>query len=539
MNVQQSQNGIGRATAVDPNHVVVEEVTEADGGPVLRLNLATSLEIQQLIRVMETSNQLNHQRLQDMAQTIATQNAQINERFDRLLGHQNGQNGNQVAPNGVLAVGPQVEVQPNVLCANLGANPPQPNPPAGGNLAPVINVPPIGNNPYVGANQFQGFLPYNQLCLQVHQGAGVNIVGPHINQFARIGRWNNLGGNANLNNPPLRNQAIDRGAIEQMIQDIVPHARRIGRPVYRRPYPEHFDREEFPRGFKVLDFVLFSGDGFQSSVEYIGRLTAQCAEIGHREALKLRLFPSTLTGAAFSWYVKLPQNSFPNWQTMEQIFHEQFYRPEPEVLMADLAKMHQGSNESVQEYLGKFREAKARCTVNMPEHEFVKLAQGGLLLDLRKKFEGIEFCDIYDLRLQVDRYEALLKEEQQKNRPTSWPTFYRDLPKPSTSRTTAIHVVDIKDVDSKEINEEVFQEEEEELAGINLAEIVASGPHVCKALSKASKDQRPMTVQISKFSGTSQKRVGTKSYTFDISKAELIFDQLLKEKRVGTKSQWS
>ncbi|CAL2229268.1 unnamed protein product [Prunus armeniaca] len=116
---------------------------------------------------------------------------------------------------------------------------------------------------------------------------------------------------------------------------------------------------------------------------------AQCSEIGHCEALKLRLFPSTLTGAAFSWYVKLPQHSVPNWQVMEQVFHEQFYRPEPEVSMADLAKISQKPSESVQEYLGRFREARARCTGNMPEHEFAKLAQGGLLLDLQKKFEGV------------------------------------------------------------------------------------------------------------------------------------------------------
>lgn len=38
----------------------------------------------------------------------------------------------------------------------------------------------------------------------------------------------------------------------------------------------------------------------------------------------------------------------------------------------------------------------------MLEHEFAKLAQGGLSLDLRKKFKGIEFRDIYDLLLQVD-----------------------------------------------------------------------------------------------------------------------------------------
>ncbi|CAL2229763.1 unnamed protein product [Prunus armeniaca] len=145
----------------------------------------------------------------------------------------------------------------------LGANPPQLNPPAGGNPAPAVNVQPIGNSPYVAANQFPGFPSYNQFRPQVHQGVGVNFAGPHINQFVGIGGWNNLGGNANLNNQLLGNQDIDRGAIEQMIKNMVPHARRIGRPVYRRPYPERFDQEEFPRGFKILDFALFSGDGLQ------------------------------------------------------------------------------------------------------------------------------------------------------------------------------------------------------------------------------------------------------------------------------------
>ncbi|BFG20832.1 hypothetical protein CerSpe_071060 [Prunus speciosa] len=196
----------------------------------------------------------------------------MNERFDRLLGQQNGQNRNQVAPNGVPAAGPQVEAQPNVFGVNL----PQPNPPAEGNSAPVVNVRPMGNNPYAAANQFQVFPPYNQFRPQGHQGAGANFVGAHINQLAGIGGWNNLGGNAN--NPLLGNQGINRGAVKQMIQDIVPHARRIGRSVYRRPYPEHFDQEELPRGFKVPNFALFSGDGLQSTVEYIGRFTTQCED---------------------------------------------------------------------------------------------------------------------------------------------------------------------------------------------------------------------------------------------------------------------
>ncbi|CAL8137447.1 unnamed protein product [Prunus armeniaca] len=79
---QQGQNDLGRITAVDqndfgrdsascPNNVLVEDVRKGIGGPVLKQNPATSLEFQQFMHAMET-----------MAQTMATQNAQINERFD-------------------------------------------------------------------------------------------------------------------------------------------------------------------------------------------------------------------------------------------------------------------------------------------------------------------------------------------------------------------------------------------------------------------------------------------------------------------------
>ncbi|CAL9025076.1 unnamed protein product [Prunus brigantina] len=149
LTAQQEQNGHGRAMALGHDQVLVEDVTEVARGLVLRPNPATSLELQQLMRVMET---------------MATQNAQINERFDRWLGQQNGQNGNQWVPNGVPATGPQVEAQPNVF----GVNPPQPNPPAGGNPTPVVNVPPMGNNPYATVNQFQVLPSYNQFRPQAH-----------------------------------------------------------------------------------------------------------------------------------------------------------------------------------------------------------------------------------------------------------------------------------------------------------------------------------------------------------------------------------
>ncbi|CAL2267137.1 unnamed protein product [Prunus armeniaca] len=144
---QQEKNGLSRTTAVGHDQVLVEDVTEVAEGLVLRPNPTTSLEVQQFMHAME-----------NIAQTMATQNAQINERFDRLLGQQNGQNGNEVAPNGVSVARPQAKVQPNIFGVNL----PQPNPPVGGNPSPAVNIPPMSNNRYAATNQFQVFLPYNQ-----------------------------------------------------------------------------------------------------------------------------------------------------------------------------------------------------------------------------------------------------------------------------------------------------------------------------------------------------------------------------------------
>ena len=58
--------------------------------------------------------------------------------------------------------------------------------------------------------------------------------------------------------------------VEAIHEEYGPILRRVGRPTYRQPYPDHIDRVEIPQGYKVPNFTLFSGDGEQSTVEHIG-----------------------------------------------------------------------------------------------------------------------------------------------------------------------------------------------------------------------------------------------------------------------------
>ena len=128
--------------------------------------------------------------------------------------------------------------------------------------------------------------------------------------------------------------------VEAIHEECGPILRRIGRPFYRRHYPAYIDQVEILQGYKVPNFTLFSGEGEQLTLEHIGRFVVQCGHIGNNENLRLRLFPNSLTGIAFSWYTNLPANSVHNWQEMEEAFHSQFYRTEPEVSMADLSRLH-------------------------------------------------------------------------------------------------------------------------------------------------------------------------------------------------------
>ena len=65
--------------------------------------------------------------------------------------------------------------------------------------------------------------------------------------------------------------------------------RRSEAPRYTKPYPPKIDRMSLPKNYRLPKFMLFSEDGHTSSIELIGRFTAQCGE-ADSDAQKLRLF---------------------------------------------------------------------------------------------------------------------------------------------------------------------------------------------------------------------------------------------------------
>ncbi|CAL9005415.1 unnamed protein product, partial [Prunus brigantina] len=143
---------------------------------------------------------------------------------------------------------------------------------------------------------------------------------------------------------------------------------------------------------------------------------------------------------------------------MERTFHEHFYQTNREITVAELARMSRATDESPRDYPQRFKTCRNWCRTNLPEREFVKMAEEGL------EFQGIELRDMHDLINKVDRYASLLKEEVQK-KAASKGTYYRN---PVISYAEADGPTEVE-------NDEV---------DMSSAEVNIDKPFICKGLVK-------------------------------------------------------
>jgi len=75
---------------------------------------------------------------------------------------------------------------------------------------------------------------------------------------------------------------------------------------YRTPYPLAYDLIPLPNLYKVPDFTKFSGQDDTSTMEHVNRFIIQCGEAANRDELRVRLFSSSLSGSALTWFISLP-----------------------------------------------------------------------------------------------------------------------------------------------------------------------------------------------------------------------------------------
>jgi hypothetical protein len=113
---------------------------------------------------------------------------------------------------------------------------------------------------------------------------------------------------------------------------------------YTPLFSEWYHRVALPPRVKPLaDFTKFSGQDDTSTVEHIARYLMQFGEASADEAFRIRYFPLSLTGPAFTWFASLPAQSIYSWKDLEQKFHAHYFSGSTEKKLIDLATLRRGT----------------------------------------------------------------------------------------------------------------------------------------------------------------------------------------------------
>jgi hypothetical protein len=134
------------------------------------------------------------------------------------------------------------------------------------------------------------------------------------------------------------------------------------------------------------------GDDAKTTYEHIGQFLAQVKDVGITNVDKIRMFPLSLTGAAFNWFTSLPPNSIDSCVSLEQKFHDYFYNGEVELRLSNLTFLKQKYTETISDYLRRFREVRNQCyNITIAEKDLADLAFAGLTPYLRDTLDRQEF----------------------------------------------------------------------------------------------------------------------------------------------------
>ncbi|RLN23454.1 retrotransposon protein, putative, unclassified [Panicum miliaceum] len=191
----------------------------------------------------------------------------------------------------------------------------------------------------------------------------------------------------------VHQQQVDWMArIAEVIQDQFGLKPKVQTYTYKTPYPSAYDSLPFPHRYKVPDFTKFSGTEDTSTVEHINRFIIQCGEAATQDALRVRLFSSSLSGSAFQWFTTLPPNSIVTWADLEKQFHKYFYAGVHEMKISNLTSLRQRSDEPVTGYIQRFREIRNKCySLALTDAQLADITFQGLLPQIKERYAAQEF----------------------------------------------------------------------------------------------------------------------------------------------------
>jgi hypothetical protein len=121
----------------------------------------------------------------------------------------------------------------------------------------------------------------------------------------------------------------------------------------------------------------------------------------------------SLTGTAFAWFSSLAPNSIDSWDQLEQKFHDHFSSGSYQLKLTDLTSIRQGKEESIFDYLKRFKEVK-NCYFNLflTDSNLADLVAKGLRSAIRDRLVGIEFHSLANVLVRGTIQELKLNKKR-------------------------------------------------------------------------------------------------------------------------------
>jgi hypothetical protein len=162
---------------------------------------------------------------------------------------------------------------------------------------------------------------------------------------------------------------------------------------------------------RVPEFSKFSGEDGKTILEHVGQFILQCGVASAKDALKLRMFPLSLSNTTFTWFSSLAPNSIFTLAQLEKKIHEYFYSSDIELRLSHLTVIKQKHNELVADYIRRFRNTRNRCfNLNISDKDLVDLVYSGLAPHLKEKLESHVFFDVSQVLQRALNCKSQAKE---------------------------------------------------------------------------------------------------------------------------------
>ncbi|XP_020238557.1 uncharacterized protein LOC109817649 [Cajanus cajan] len=169
-----------------------------------------------------------------------------------------------------------------------------------------------------------------------------------------------------------------------------------------------------PNTWKPLNIDRY--DGTTDPDEHIDAYVTQINLYTNDDAIMCRVFPTSLKGAALSWYTQLPPRSVDNFDTLVCLFSAQYATSRPHhITSAALSNLRQQDDESLRHFMERFANVSIKIRNLNPEvalHSMLMALKPGPFVDSLCRHQP---ATMDELRARAARYIQMEEHAEFRN----------------------------------------------------------------------------------------------------------------------------